>query len=169
MSQNSIRFHHKDHERHIYSPYCSVSYWSGSLGKEFSGGGTADAGIFVSTSWASHSLIILFYPRWLKIRPKSYEKNCLTSMWKLSRKILTMLDVLHTAVPKLYPLVKNSWTWWNSVGKQQIPSQQSPREQLVISVGLHVSSSLFVRCWTFWWKKQWARSLNKSSFNPFHM
>lgn len=39
ISQNSIRFHHKDHERHIYSPYCSVCYWSGSLGKEFSGGG----------------------------------------------------------------------------------------------------------------------------------
>lgn len=99
ISQNSIRFHHKDHERHIYSPYCSVCYWSGSLGKEFSGGGTADASIFVSTSWASHPLIILFYPRWLKILPKSHEKSCLTSTWKLSRKILTMLDVLHTAVP----------------------------------------------------------------------
>lgn len=100
ISQNSIRFHHKDHERHIYSPYCLVCYWSGSLGKEFSGGGIADASIFVSTSWASHPLIILFYPRWLKILPKSHEKSCLTSMWKLSRKILTMLDVLQTAVPR---------------------------------------------------------------------
>lgn len=100
VSQNSIRFHHKDHERCIYSCYCSVCYWSGSLGKEFSGGGIADASIFVSTSWASHPLIILFYPRWLQILPKSYEKSCLTSMWKKSRKILTVLDILHTAVSR---------------------------------------------------------------------
>lgn len=28
---------------------------------------------------------------------------------------------------------------------------------------------IFVLCWTVWWKKQHAGSLNKSSFNPFHM
>lgn len=107
VSQNSIRFHHKDHERYIYSSYCSDCYWSGSLGREFSGGGIADASIFVITSRARHPLIMLFYPRWLQILPRSYEKSCLTSMWKQSRKILTVLNVLHTSVPRWMALPIN--------------------------------------------------------------
>lgn len=120
ISQNFIRISRKDHERCIYSSYCSVCYWSSSLGREFSRGGTTDASIFVISSWASHPLIMLFYPKWLQILPRSYEKSCLTCMWNQSRKILTVFSALRAAVPRwmVLPISEEFRTWPNSFGRQ---------------------------------------------------
>lgn len=156
ISQNSIRIHHKDHERYIYSSYCSVCYWSSSLGREFSGGGTADASIFVISSSASHPLIMLFYLKWLQILPRSYEKSYLMCMWNQSGKILQCsvhCTQLYGAMLRwmVLPISEEFWTWPDSFGRQQILYHQSPREQIAISSGLRIGNSLLFLCWIFWW------------------